>query len=197
MQRLDGSSPAGREDLGAVLEVEVVDFLGGKQRTTVLVRRREHGCHQPAGARPGDHIEVVREPRVWPVELLQCHKNPWLDLELAGASSEIDAGSLVLHACTCTCMPASHAYATCMNNPDLQLFLEEAEDGAWDDPAHAAAVDAQHGDDAPVGRWRRLGRAQRRGAAAERPLRNRVERQAGAGGGPVGAELPSIHWRHG
>lgn len=81
---------------------------------------------------------------------------------------------------------------------NLQLFLEEAEDGARDDPAHATAVDAQHGDDAPVGRRRRLGRAQRRRrrAAAERPPRHRVQRQAGAGAAGAG-ELPSIHRRHG
>ncbi len=54
----------GREDPGAVLEVEVVDVPGGEQRVAVVVRRGEHGGHQPAGARPGDYVEVVGDPRV-------------------------------------------------------------------------------------------------------------------------------------
>jgi hypothetical protein len=44
----------------------------------------------------------------------------------------------------------------------LQLLLD---DGARDDPVHAAAVDAQHEDDAPTGQWRRPR------AVAERMLR--------------------------
>jgi hypothetical protein len=40
-----------------------------------------------------------------------------------------------------------------------------------DDAAHATAVDAQHSDNAPVGRWRRPGCAQRRRAVAKRKLR--------------------------
>jgi len=63
------------EDFGAVLEVEVVDALGGEERTTLLVGRRGHGGDQLAGARPGDHVEVVRDPRVRPVlvHLLRTH----------------------------------------------------------------------------------------------------------------------------
>lgn len=34
----------------------------------------------------------------------------------------------------------------------LELFFEEGEDGAGDDATDAAAVDAENGDDAPVGR---------------------------------------------
>ena len=64
-----------RKILGAVLEVEVVDALGGEERTTLLVGRRGHGGDQLAGARPGDHVEVVRDPRVRPVlvHLLRTH----------------------------------------------------------------------------------------------------------------------------
>jgi hypothetical protein len=47
-----------------VLEVEVVDILGGEQRAALVVGRGEHGGDQPTGARPGDHVEVVGDPRV-------------------------------------------------------------------------------------------------------------------------------------
>jgi len=82
-----------------------------------------------------------------------------------------------------------------VNNPHLQLFLEEAEDGARDDPTDAASIDAQHGYDVPVSRRRRLGRGQRRRLdAAEHRLRRRVQRQAG----PIGAAIRSgsVHRRH-
>ena len=89
-----------REYLGAMPEVEVDDVLGGEVRPAVGAGRREHGRHQPARARPGDDVEVVRHPRRRPVQL-------------------------------------------------LQLLLQERQDGPRDDPAHAAAVDAQHRHDAP------------------------------------------------
>ena len=65
-----GYIPLVREDLGPVLEVEVADILGGEERSIVLIRRRKHRCHQRASARPGDHVEVVRDARVRPVQLL-------------------------------------------------------------------------------------------------------------------------------
>ena len=59
------------EDLGAVLEVEGGEVLGGEDGALVLVRRRQHRREQGAGARPGDHVEVVRDPSVRAVQLLQ------------------------------------------------------------------------------------------------------------------------------
>ena len=53
------SSPSLREDLGAVLEVEVVDVLGGVQRAVVLVRSCKHGGDKPTGASPSYHIKIV------------------------------------------------------------------------------------------------------------------------------------------
>jgi hypothetical protein len=60
-----------REDLGPVLEVERVEVLCGEQRPVVLVRRRQHRREKGAGARPGDHVEVVGDPSIWAVQLLQ------------------------------------------------------------------------------------------------------------------------------
>jgi hypothetical protein len=60
-----------REDVRAVLEVEAVDVPGGKEGPPVLTGRGDHGRDQPAGARPGDAVEVVGQPRIWPVQLLQ------------------------------------------------------------------------------------------------------------------------------
>jgi hypothetical protein len=59
------------EDLWAVLEVERGEVLGGEQRPVVLVRRRQHRREQGAGARPGNHIEVVGDPSVRAVQLLE------------------------------------------------------------------------------------------------------------------------------
>ena len=59
------------EDVGAVLEVERGEVLGSEQRPVVLVGRRQHRREQGAGARPGDHVEVVGDPSIWAVQLLQ------------------------------------------------------------------------------------------------------------------------------
>ena len=58
------------EDLGTVVEVELADVLGGEERPLLLVRRRQHRRDQRAGARPGDHVEVVGDPGLRPVQLL-------------------------------------------------------------------------------------------------------------------------------
>ena len=58
----------GREDIRAVLEVKLVDVLGGKERAALGVG---HGGHQASGARPCDHVEVVRDPCVRPIKLLE------------------------------------------------------------------------------------------------------------------------------
>lgn len=61
------------KDFGAVLKVELGHVLGGEERPVVLVRlrRRQHRRDQGAGARSGDHIEVVRNARIGPVQFLQ------------------------------------------------------------------------------------------------------------------------------
>ena len=59
------------EDLGAVLEVERGEVLGSEQRPVVLVGRRQHRREQGAGARPGNHVEVVGDPSIWAVQLLE------------------------------------------------------------------------------------------------------------------------------
>ena len=59
------------EDVGPVLEVERIEVLGGEERPVVLVRRRQHRRQQRAGARPGDHVEVVGDPSSWAVQLLE------------------------------------------------------------------------------------------------------------------------------
>lgn len=75
-------------------------------------------------------------------------------------------------------------------NSHLELFFEESKDGAGDDAADAAAVDAQHGDDVPVGRRRRPGRQKRGGRDA---AEHRVQGQ-----GPAAAVvLRDVHRRHG
>ena len=55
------------ENIWAVLEVEAVDVLGGEERAPVLAGHGDHGSDEPAGVRPGDAVEVIRQPRVWPV----------------------------------------------------------------------------------------------------------------------------------
>jgi hypothetical protein len=60
-----------REDLRAVLEVERGEVLAGEERPVVLVRRRQHRREQRAGACPGDHVEVVCNPSIRPIQLLQ------------------------------------------------------------------------------------------------------------------------------
>ena len=73
-RRGDASSEAApplREDARAVLEVEGVDTVGGEARAPVLPRRGQHRRDEPAGARPGDVVEVVRQPRRPPVQVLQ------------------------------------------------------------------------------------------------------------------------------
>ena len=70
------------EDVGPVVEVERIEVLGGEQRPVVLVRRRQHGREQGAGARPGDHVEVVGDPSIWAVQLLElrlevCYDGRW------------------------------------------------------------------------------------------------------------------------
>ena len=110
------SSPGGWEDLGAVLEVEVVDVLGGKERTALLVWRREHGGDQPAGARPGDHVEVVCDPRVRPVQLLQTRE--WYPM-VRGSNLEREPAVVRIsdrHYTTraCTHMHAFHTQHICI-----------------------------------------------------------------------------------
>jgi hypothetical protein len=60
-----------REDVRAILQVEAVDVPGSKEGPPVLAGRGNHGRDQPAGARPGDAVEVVGQPCIWPVQLLQ------------------------------------------------------------------------------------------------------------------------------
>ena len=72
------------EDVRAVLTVELDDVLGCErrpfglagvvfigQRRFVLAWRCQHRGDQPAGACPSDHIEVVSDPSIRPVSLLQ------------------------------------------------------------------------------------------------------------------------------
>ena len=56
------AAPLRREDTRAVLEVEGVDTLGGEERAPALSRPRrgQHRRDEPAGARPGDVVEVLR-----------------------------------------------------------------------------------------------------------------------------------------
>jgi hypothetical protein len=60
-----------REDMWAVLHVEVVDVLGNVERPLVFAGPDEHGGDDLIGAIPSDVVEVVREPCLRPVQLLR------------------------------------------------------------------------------------------------------------------------------
>lgn len=62
-----------RKDMWSVLLVELVDHLGREERALVLARSGEHRRDKAAGAGSGDVVEVVGQPCVRPVELLQLH----------------------------------------------------------------------------------------------------------------------------
>ena len=73
-------SPHGREDLRPQFAVEDLDLLGSPWPLRLLIfRRHQHGRDQGARARSGDHVEVVRDPGIIPIQLLrrdQVNYNP-------------------------------------------------------------------------------------------------------------------------
>ena len=60
-----------REDFWAVLQVEVLEVPGGKQRPIVLIWAGQHGGNKSSCTRPGNHVEVVYESRILTIQLLQ------------------------------------------------------------------------------------------------------------------------------